>query len=284
MLTDPAKMVALAIDGNREALESLIKLIQKRIYNLALKMLYQPYDAEDATQEILIKVVTRLDSFRQESRFDTWALAIASNHLLNKRKSLNRHNYTFQNCENMIDRDAGSKRIDPHPKADQELILEEMRVSCMQGLLQCLDWEHRIVFILGVSMDITGSEGSMILGIAQPTFRKRLSRSRKKLRDFLSQNCELFRDSNPCKCMGQALTAIKTNYMNPEKLKYAGNSETSLNHEATAEQIRVMDSLTREANLMRYSTDYNSSDTFVNGIREMLDSGKFNKLRSVSQN
>ena len=86
MKKDKKEMVSLALEGDRGALEYLIRSIQDRIYRLSLKMLYHISDSEDATQDILIKIVTRLDSFRQESTFDTWAMKIASNHLQNKSK------------------------------------------------------------------------------------------------------------------------------------------------------------------------------------------------------
>ena len=81
-------LVQQAKEGSREALESVVLGIQDRIYGLALRMLGYPADAEDAAQEILIKVVTRLDSFRQESAFSTWVYRIAANHLLTTRKRL----------------------------------------------------------------------------------------------------------------------------------------------------------------------------------------------------
>ena len=65
-------MVEQAKEGHKDALEALIRSIQDRIYGLSIRMLYHPADAEDATQEILIKVITHLDSFRGESAFTTW--------------------------------------------------------------------------------------------------------------------------------------------------------------------------------------------------------------------
>jgi hypothetical protein len=72
----------------KKALESLIRRIQDRVYGLALRMLGHPADAEDAVQEILVKVVTHIDSFRQESTFATWVYRVAANHLLTTRKRL----------------------------------------------------------------------------------------------------------------------------------------------------------------------------------------------------
>src|SRR6476469_10004830 len=73
-------------EGSKTALEAIILGIQDQVYNLALRMLWHPADAEDATQEILIKVLTQLSQFRQESAFTTWVYRIATNYLLTTRK------------------------------------------------------------------------------------------------------------------------------------------------------------------------------------------------------
>ena len=61
--------VARARAGDRSALESVVRAIQKEVYQLALRFLGHPQDAEDATQEILIRIVTGLDGFRGKSAF-----------------------------------------------------------------------------------------------------------------------------------------------------------------------------------------------------------------------
>ena len=66
-------LVDLAKDGNKKSLEAIVRRIQDRIYGLSLRMLYRPEDAEDATQEILIKIITHLDSFEGRSKFSNWA-------------------------------------------------------------------------------------------------------------------------------------------------------------------------------------------------------------------
>src|ERR1051325_3527416 len=78
-------LVAAAQNGSREALEGVISYAQGYIYNLALRMLQLPLDAEDATQEILIYLITHLGQFHGGSSFSTWMYRIASNHLLNVR-------------------------------------------------------------------------------------------------------------------------------------------------------------------------------------------------------
>src|SRR5215831_20996763 len=83
--------------GDRKALEDLVRRHQGWTYNIAVRMLYHPQDAEDATQEILLKAVTRLSSFEGRSSFRTWLYRIAVNHLLNmKRGRVERESLTFR--------------------------------------------------------------------------------------------------------------------------------------------------------------------------------------------
>ncbi len=79
-------LIPKAREGDKEALEGLIRGVQDGVYNLAVRILWHPEDAEDATQEILIRVIVHLNSFRGDSSFFTWVYRIASNHLLRTKK------------------------------------------------------------------------------------------------------------------------------------------------------------------------------------------------------
>ena len=97
-------LVGLAREGDRDALEKLVVAIQARIHALSLRMLWNPEDAKDATQEILIRIVTRLGTFRGDSSFSTWAYRVAANHLLTVRKSrLEEQRYTFERFGRELD-------------------------------------------------------------------------------------------------------------------------------------------------------------------------------------
>ena len=76
-----------ALDGDRDALDSLVRSLQGDLYGLALRMLWNREDAEDATQEILVRIVTRLSQFNFESRVKTWAYRVAVNYILDVKKS-----------------------------------------------------------------------------------------------------------------------------------------------------------------------------------------------------
>ena len=60
-------LIKQAINGNKNALEHLIASVKDKIYNLSIRYLWNPMDAEDATQEILIKVITNLSTFEGKS-------------------------------------------------------------------------------------------------------------------------------------------------------------------------------------------------------------------------
>src|SRR5215472_9672465 len=75
-----ADLVTLAQSGSRDALEALVARHQSWIYNIVLRMIYDRHDAENITQEILIKLVTKLSTFEGRSRFRTWLYRLVVNH------------------------------------------------------------------------------------------------------------------------------------------------------------------------------------------------------------
>src|SRR5215467_5011664 len=80
------ELVDKAQNGDRSALEQLVLRHQAWIYNIALRMVFRPQDAEEVTQEVLVKVITKLSTFKGESRFRTWLYRIAANHVLNMKR------------------------------------------------------------------------------------------------------------------------------------------------------------------------------------------------------
>src|SRR5438270_7249140 len=162
--------------GDVAALNDLVSAIQPKIYGLALRMLWHPEDAKDATQEILLRIVTHLATFRGESSFLTWAYRVGANHLLTWRKSrAEAQSFTFES----FGKDLEEGLQDRSQRPDEMLLFQEIRVGCTLGMLLCLDRAHRIAYILGEILEIDSKEGASILGIKRETFRKRLERARK---------------------------------------------------------------------------------------------------------
>src|SRR6266550_9508250 len=102
---DDAHLVEQAKKGSRAALEKLVLRHQAWIYNIAVRMVFHPQDAEEVTQEVLVKVVTKLSTFKGESKFRTWLYRIAANHVLNmKRRSAETKVTTFADYGAAINR------------------------------------------------------------------------------------------------------------------------------------------------------------------------------------
>src|SRR5258708_9492867 len=90
------ELVEQAQQGDRSALEKLVLRHQAWVYNIAIRMVFQPQDAEEFTQDVLVKVITKLSTFKGKSKFRTWLYRIAANHVLNmKRRRAETQTTTF---------------------------------------------------------------------------------------------------------------------------------------------------------------------------------------------
>ena len=139
-LTTLETLARKALDGDKNAVETIARRLQPPTYALALRMLWNPHDAEDATQEILVRVVTRLALFDFRSSLRTWVYRVAANYLLDvKRSCVERQRLTF---ESFADDLAEGLSSDGPTEDELSLLTEEVKVGCTLGMLQCLDREH----------------------------------------------------------------------------------------------------------------------------------------------
>ncbi len=280
MESDIEKLVELAVVGKKEALEDLVKCIQDPVYKLALRMLGHLEDAEDAAQEILIKIITRLSSFRKESAFMTWVYRISANHLLNTRKRrAELMEVNFEQCQQQIDKGFAEQWHPSVSEAEQKLIVEELRVNCLQTLLQCLDRNLRMAYALGEIFEVRSDEGAYILDIKPEAFRQRLSRARKLIRKFMQKNCGLINSENPCHCSRLAPCAVKTGWVKPEKLIFAHHKGKPGTGDFDESYLHELDELKRVAVLFRSQPDVSAPETFIENIKEVMDSGRFKLLQ-----
>ena len=212
-----------AVAGDGGALTAVVEGVQDDVYRLALRMLWHPQDAEDASQEILFKIVTNLATFRGESAFRTWALRVATNHLLNVRRSrIEERNLTFDE----FGADLLDGLADPQGGApDQALLVEEVKIGCTQAMLLCLDRDERIAYILGDVFELRSEVAGEILGVEPAAFRKRLSRARGRLRDFMRAYCGLLNSNAPCSCARRVTRAVKAGRVDQSNLLFAGKGE-----------------------------------------------------------
>lgn len=272
-------LVEQAKSGDKVVLEEIVRRIQDKIYGLAIRMLYIPADAEDATQEILVKVITHLGTFKGESRFETWVYSIASNHLLTTRKGrAERWQITFEQCDHMIEEGARDTGDATFMEAEQRLIVEETKLACVHYLLLCLKREHRLAVILGLIIGVKSTEGAKILGLTPALYRQRLSRGRRQLINFLVKRCGLVDAGNPCHCETLASLHVKKKHIDPENLFFATHPCHPRRDSHNEDLLKEMDQLTRAAMLIRNQPDYAAPGVFVKYMRHLIDSGTFQLL------
>ena len=139
----PEALARDTLSGDGAALESLVHILQPDVYALAVRMLWNRHDAEDATQEILIRVVTRLSQFDFRSRLKTWVYRIAVNYLLDVKKSaVERMNLTFARfADDLVE----GLSDDGPADGERSVLIEEVKIGCTLAMLQCLDRPHRAV-------------------------------------------------------------------------------------------------------------------------------------------
>jgi hypothetical protein len=98
--------------------------------------------------------------------------------------------------------------------------IEETKLTCMNGMLLCLERDQRLVFILGELFNINHDLGANLLNISKDNFRQKLSRARKDLFNFMNNKCGLIRKENPCRCSGKTKGFIRAGKVNPENLQF----------------------------------------------------------------
>jgi len=204
------ELIEAALGGSYEDMEKLILRHQAWIYNIALRIVMIPEDAEDVTQEILMKFLTRLSSYDpSKAAFRTWLYRIVVNHIMKLRRvRAEEHVFSLEDVYNSVEEieDTGD-----YSRPERKVLMEEVKTDCMNGMLVCLSRKERLIFVLGTVFHVSDRIGSQIMDITRANFRKILSRTRQKVTGFMNNRCGLVNDKNPCRC------SKMLNYMNDDR-------------------------------------------------------------------
>ena len=224
-----------AVDGDRDALDGLARDLQGDVYGLALRMLWNREDAEDATQEILVRVVTRLSQFDFRSRLKTWVYRVAVNYILDVKKSpVERLHLTFDRfAEDLAD----GMSTDGPMDAERSLLVEEVKIGCTLGMLQCLDRPHRIAYVLGEILGMSGPEAADALEIAPDVFRKRLQHARAAILSFTRAYCGLASDTAACACNRRVPAALRIGRVRADTFDFAATASSFQEARAIVRQV-----------------------------------------------
>jgi RNA polymerase sigma factor (sigma-70 family) len=263
------ELVTRARSGDRHAIEGVVRESTDLVFNLAVRMLGDRTDAEDCTQEILVRVVNGLGSFRGDSSFRTWVYRVASNYLLTARKRLTEQRIdSFDKLEGNLD--AGIAADLPPP--DDAVLLTEAKLTCTAFMLLGLDREQRLAFVLGEILDLSSEEGADVLGITPEAFRKRLSRARDRMTEFTTRRCGLVDEANPCRCGKQVAKTYAEGHMKPPEAYFVTLSVRSTDR--TVPYLEKIDRLQRAVAVLRGHPEYAAPAALVDGVRKLMETGR----------
>ena len=270
-------LIEQAKHGSREALENLVLRHQSWIYNIAMRMVFHPHDAEEVTQEVLIKAVTRLSTFHGESQFRTCLYRITAIHVLNmKRRGGETATQTFSSYADAInetpDLDLPDAKSVP---VDVPLLVEEAKIACTTGMLLCLDRKQRLIFTLGEIFGASDTVGSEILEMSADNFRQCLARARRDLYQFMHGQCGLVNADNPCRCPKKTKGFIAAGHVDPDHLQFVRSHQQRIGQVAE-HTVRTLDSAVDEQYAVIFRDHpFLEPEDLLAWLRRLLDKGDF---------
>jgi RNA polymerase sigma-70 factor, ECF subfamily len=179
-------LISRVLEGEKDLFLELIRPYQRTVYATLVSMLGNKEDAEDVTQDVLLKALARLHQFRRESAFGTWLVQIAINEARMRRRRL-RHGMMFSLTDGPDDDGAYVPKdfADWREIPSEALERSEIREALVEALT-LLEEHYRLAFILRDVNELSITETANILGITRGAVKTRLRRARLMLRDILS--------------------------------------------------------------------------------------------------
>ncbi len=179
-------LVKKSISGDVDAFEELIKGYKKMAYNIALRVLRNKEDAEDISQEALIKVFKNIGSFNMKSSFKVWLYRIVMNTCLDFKRKKNIVTYSIdkplENDENEIMQDIPDNTYNP-----DIVIQNELESKMLYDSIDSLDDDFRTVIVLRDMQGLSYKDIASVLSCNEGTVKSRLNRARNKLKEIITK-------------------------------------------------------------------------------------------------
>jgi hypothetical protein len=175
---------------------------------------------------------------------------------------------SFVRIENEIHSDT---KVDFTKEIENREILSQVKVACTHALLQGLSKDYRIAFLLGEIFGLSSEDAANSLNIKSETYRKRLSRSREMMKEFLMKNCGLMQKNAPCSCNQRLKPCLEKGMIDPY-LKIAERmiSEGSFS-ELESKYRKTIDDTERLALIYKSSPDYEANEKVLNKILKLFN-------------
>lgn len=254
------EMVKKSLNGDKSALDQLIHLHQPFIYNVAWKMVHDPNDALDLTQEVLIKVITKLSQFNFKSSFKTWLYRIVVNEFLQTKRRKTEGQITSFDAYGAQLEAIPNPELNTEEQMAFEELSKEMQVRCMSGMLMCLNREQRLIYILGDTFAVDHHTGAEIFDTSAQNFRVKLHRARKDLYNYMNNKCGLVNKENPCRCPKKAKALKEMGMLDEKKMTFNIATQTKVSHYVEGAHEGLMHSI--EDKYTELYRDHPAKDNF----------------------
>jgi RNA polymerase sigma-70 factor, ECF subfamily len=170
--------------GNHEAFAQLIDLYKAQVYNICLRMVRIPADAEDLAQEAFIRAYTNIDKYEIDKKFSTWLYRIATNLSIDYLRKKKPGVYLDAELPGTDGYTMSSMLSSPDPLPEEQIVQSETS-HWLHDEIDQLPAKYRAAIILKYMEDLSVKEISEILEIPVPTVKTRIHRGREALRERL---------------------------------------------------------------------------------------------------
>ncbi len=170
--TDELVLIERAIAGDERAFAELVTRYQTAVYNLAYRMLGDAGEAEDAAQEVFLRIYRRLATYDADHRFSTWVLSIASHYCIDL---LRRKRPWLVPLENI------SNWMRARSRGPEAAALVQEQQDTVRNLLAKLPEHYRLVLLLRYWHDLGYEEIAQVVDLPVSTIKARLHRARNAL-------------------------------------------------------------------------------------------------------
>ena len=173
------EIIRSVLRGNVNDFEKLVTAYEKNVYNIALRMVGDPDDAADMTQETFIKAYRALSGFRGDSKFSTWLYRIASNVCLDFLRSRSRHPQVSLSTVDEDDR--ATFELPDMRQNPEEQLMKKLGMEAVRRGLEQLPEQQRQILVLRELGGLSYAELAQTLGLEEGTVKSRIFRARKRL-------------------------------------------------------------------------------------------------------
>ena len=207
------------------------------VFNLAFNFLHEKNTAEEATQDIFLKVYNSISTFRNESSLSTWIYRIAYNYLIDQKRLCFKEEISFELFEQDVNNYKPYENELNLSDKEMEIYIEQVKVGCTKAMLQCLDPVDRFVYILGKLFAFECKHGAKICDMTEAAYRQRLSRASKRVTNFMKFNCGQINKNATCHCKRRIQIAMDRHRINPDMLLHHTESKKIKDYLATMNHL-----------------------------------------------